>query len=165
VVSILGIILIMTEGHPLLLLKFQFDRGDLAILVAAISWASFSVYLKKFPLKLPPLLFLFVTSAIGSIMLFPGFLIELYLGHHSVWSVQTGMGLIYASAFSSVLGFTSWNLGIAKKGPAIAGYFFNLLPVYSTILAVLLLGEHLHVYHIFGIIMVLMGILLANLSR
>ncbi|MDF2940218.1 MAG: protein of unknown function transrane [Gammaproteobacteria bacterium] len=164
-ISFFGIVLIMTQGHPLLLLKLQFDKGDLAILIAAISWAIFSVYLKTFPLKLPPLLFLFVTSAMGSLLLLPAFLIELCLGYHTIWSVQTGVGLIYASAFSSVLGFTAWNLGIYKKGPAIAGYFFNLLPVYSTILAVLLLGEQLHTYHVWGICFVVLGILLANIGK
>jgi drug/metabolite transporter (DMT)-like permease len=102
---------------------------------------------------------------IGSVLLLPAFLLEHSLGYHTIWSLQTGIGLLYASAFSSILGFASWNLGIAKKGPAIAGYFFNLLPVYSTILAVLLLGEQLHVYHIFGICFVVFGILLANFSK
>ncbi|MDF2691179.1 MAG: eamA 1 [Gammaproteobacteria bacterium] len=165
VISILGIVIIMTQGHPSLLLKLQFDKGDLAILLAAVAWAIFSVYLKVFRIDLPPIMFLFVTSVIGSIVLFPAFLIEQYLGYHAVWSLQAGAGLFYASAFSSVLGFTSWNLGIAKKGPAIAGYFFNLLPVYSTILAVLLLGEQLHIYHVFGISFVLLGILLVNFSK
>ncbi|MDF2530252.1 MAG: protein of unknown function transrane [Gammaproteobacteria bacterium] len=164
-ISMLGIVIIMTQGHPAILLKLQFDRGDLFILMAALSWALFSVYLKVFKTNLPPLLFLFVTSVIGSILLFPCYVIEHAMGYHSVFNLQTGMGLFYASAFSSVLGYTAWNLGIAKKGPATAGYFFNLLPVYSTILAVIFLGEQLHVYHIFGISFVLLGILLVNFSK
>ncbi|MDO8954625.1 MAG: DMT family transporter [Gammaproteobacteria bacterium] len=164
-ISIAGIVVIMTQGHPEALLTFQFDKGDLAILIAAISWAIFSVYLKVVNIDLPPIIFLFVTSVIGSIILLPPYLIEHAMGYHSIFNAETGIGIVYAAACSSVLGFTCWNLGIAKTSPAIAGYFFNLLPVFSTILAVIFLSEQLHEYDIFGMAFVLLGILLANLSK
>lgn len=53
-------------------------------------------------------------------------------------------------------------MGVQKVGPARAGYFFNLLPVYSSALAIIFLGEHFYKYEAVGTVLLFSGILLAT---
>jgi drug/metabolite transporter (DMT)-like permease len=50
-------------------------------------------------------------------------------------------------------------------GPARAGLFVNLVPVFGALLAVLLLGEPFAPYHALGLALVLGGIWLAERRR
>ena len=51
---------------------------------------------------------------------------------------------------------------VALIGPARAGLFFNLVPVFGALLAVLILGEPLGLYQVFALAMVLGGIAVAE---
>ena len=61
-----------------------------------------------------------------------------------------------------VLGYTAWNVGIIRIGAQTAGYLPNLYPIFTALLAVTILGEHLLWYHWLGGAMVLGGIALAT---
>jgi drug/metabolite transporter (DMT)-like permease len=64
--------------------------------------------------------------------------------------------------FASVVAFIAWNSGIRSVGAQVGGQFIHLMPVFSTILAVLFLKEHLQGYHLFGILLIIIGILFAT---
>ncbi|WP_162896715.1 DMT family transporter, partial [Cysteiniphilum halobium] len=80
-----------------------------------------------------------------------------------VWQWQTVGSIFYAGVFASILAFSFWNIGVRTVGRAIAAYFFNLLPVFSSLLAIGFLWEKIHTYHVIGFLLVLSGILLATL--
>jgi drug/metabolite transporter (DMT)-like permease len=69
--------------------------------------------------------------------------------------------VLYAGIGASVLGTTSWNEGTWRAGAAQAGYFGNLYPIFAGALAILILGEALHWYHVAGAALVFAGICLA----
>jgi drug/metabolite transporter (DMT)-like permease len=54
--------------------------------------------------------------------------------------------------------------GVDLIGPGRAGIFMNLVPVFTAILAVALLGEPFAMYHLVALVLVISGILLAQLS-
>lgn len=161
--SIIGAVKLITRGN-IHLIDNQFNRGDFLIILAAASWGIFSVYYKKHPLKISPLLFLFITATLGTLMLFPTFLIERQLGYFFILNIVSSMSIGYAAIFSSILAFTFWNIGVMTKGPTQAGYFFNLLPVFSTMLAVIFWGEKLHTYEALGFLSIILGIAISNNS-
>ncbi len=163
VLSFLGVIYVVTQGHIAQVLEMKFTLGDLLILIAAIAWAVFSILTKKMSFNLPPLLFLFITAVIGVLILLPLSLWEWYHRLTIVWQWQTVGSIFYAGVFASILAFSFWNIGVRTVGPAIAAYFFNLLPVFSSLLAIGFLGEKIHTYHVIGFVLVLSGILLATL--
>ncbi len=163
--SILGVVFIITKGDISAVTSLHYHAGDLVILFAAASWALFSVLYKKSELTLSPFLFLFVTAIIGDIILLPCALIEYQMGHVAQYTWLSFGSVVYASLFSSVLAFTFWSIGVREVGPGIAAYFFNLLPVFGSVLAILFLGESVHLYHFIGCLSVFLGIFLATMKR
>lgn len=164
VLSFLGVIVILLKGNLYNISEIHYQFGDFFILIAAISWALFSVIYKKITIKIPPFLFLLVTAIIGDIVLLPCAVIEQYMGHLVHYNLLSLSSVLYASLFSSVLAITSWNIGVRMVGPGIAAHFFNLLPVFGSILSILFLGEAIHLYHLFGGSFVLLGVLLATME-
>ncbi len=160
--SVLGVVFIITKGDLSAITKIHYNLGDLVILFAAGSWALFSVLYKKMELKLTPFLFLLVTAIIGDLILLPCAIVEHQMGYLTQYGWLSFGSVLYASLFSSVLAFTFWNIGVREAGPGIAAYFFNLLPVFGSVLAILFLGENVHLYHLYGCLFVFSGILLAT---
>jgi drug/metabolite transporter (DMT)-like permease len=77
----------------------------------------------------------------------------------------TVFSVAYVGVFASVVAFTTWNSGLRQIGPHLGGQFVHLMPAFSTILAVIFLGERLRSFHIAGIALIFVGILCASLER
>ena len=165
ILSVLGVAFIITEGDLSAITRIDFKFGDFFILIAALSWSMFSVFSKKMDLKFPPFLFLLITSIIGAIILIPLVLIEYLLGYEIQYNWVSFSGILYASLLSSIVAFTFWNIGVREVGPGIAGYFFNLVPVFGSIIAILFLGEKIDLYHLYGCLFVFLGIFFATLKQ
>ena len=74
-----------------------------------------------------------------------------------VWS-----GVFVLGFFGTALGFTWFYEGIDKIGPARSGIFINFVPVFATLLAVLILHEKMSSSLIFGAVFVICGVYLTN---
>jgi drug/metabolite transporter (DMT)-like permease len=161
-VSMLGVITIATEGRPQELLELRLNRGDLWVLAAGLDWALYSVCVRWRPQGLAPATFL---AAIVLMGLPP--LAGLY-----VWELSSGQGFAldavnlaaigYVALFPSVLAYLFWNRAIAEMGPNRTGQYLHLMPAFGALLAVLLLGEQLHGFHLLGAALIGGGILLAT---
>jgi drug/metabolite transporter (DMT)-like permease len=60
------------------------------------------------------------------------------------------MAVVCIGIFPSGVAFLSWNEGVRRVGPNRAMVFYNMLPVYGSILGVILLGEYLGAQHFIG---------------
>lgn len=162
VISLLGVVLIISQGKLDNLLALNFNRGDLLVLVAAFFWALYSANLKKFPADLHPFAYLSAIVILGLLGIFPFYLIELYSGKTMVINTSSIITIVYVALFASVLAFIFWNRGVRIIGANKAGPFIHLMPVFSTILAVLFLDETLHSHHLQGIVLIFTGILMTT---
>ena len=79
-----------------------------------------------------------------------------------VVSTASLITVVYVAVFASVLAFIFWNRAVSELGANIAGPFIHLMPVFSTILAVLFLGEKFTTIHLQSIILIFSGILLTS---
>ena len=70
--------------------------------------------------------------------------------------------VLYVAIFPSVLSYLFWNHGTQRIGANRAGQFAHVVPISGILIAVVLLGEKLHLYHLLGIVLVAAGIILAN---
>jgi len=162
VVSLGGVLLIITKGEISYLLAMNFNRGDLLVLTAALLWALYSANFKKYPKELHPFAYLSGIVISGLIGIFPFYLIELNGGRTLTVSGSSIITIFYVAIFASVLAFIFWNSAVRSVGANKAGPFIHLMPVFSTILAVLFLNETLHVYHFQGIVLIFCGILMTT---
>lgn len=159
VMSFLGIVVIATRGAWDVLLSMSFNPGDVIVFLDTIVWAFFTVLSKKVMTRLSPLETTTYANLAGVLFLLPAMLIE-WDGNVPSFSPVHCLVLLYLGLFASVLAFLGWNKGVLEIGPTRAAAFYNLLPVYAAVLAFLLLGEKLHLYHLVGGLLVLCGVYL-----
>lgn len=164
-IGLVGVLTIILKGDPGRLLRLDFTAGDLWILFSTTGWAIYSVLLRLRPLRLRPVENFAVTIMGGLLVVLPGFLWELATGARFDPSPAALSGLATLALISSVAAFVSYITGQAVVGAGKAGLFMYLMPVYGTVLAVLLLGERLAAYHYVGIVLIILGIGLASKRR
>ena len=156
--SLLGVLLILSAGKPLVLLSGQPNPGDLWVLAAVLVWALYSTLLRWRPAGLEPLAFLGFTVFVGVAAILPLWLWELSQGASVQADLRTLSAVGYVALFPSVLSYLFWNRGVAEIGANRAGHFIHLGPVFGSVLAILLLGEVFAWYHAVGGLMVAMAI-------
>ncbi len=161
-VSFAGLLLVVAHGDLAVLAGLHFGRGDLLVLAAALSWAAYSVTIKRKPVDLSPVALLTLLILLGTPMILPFYLWELALGAHIEATPKAAAAILYVAFLPSVAAYICWNIGVARLGPAMAGQFTYLTPPLASILAVLFLGETFHVYHAAGMGLIFGGIFLAG---
>jgi len=160
--SLAGVAAIILQGDPTRIRTLSFNRGDLLVLLAAVAWALYSVAIRRYPQGLNPFLFLFCIAACGLVFLIPFYAWEIAAGQLMTPNTPTLLSVAYVGILASVVAFTAWNSGLRKIGPHIGGQFVHLMPAFSTILAVIFLGERLHLFHVAGITLIFAGIICAT---
>ena len=162
-ISLVGVLVILIQGQLKQLVQLDFHTGDLIILVAVLDWAFYTVLLRKLPNELKGLPILGYTVAIGILGILPLYLYEMIMTTRSMplnWiSISS---VLYVAIFPSVLSYLFWNHGTQRIGANRAGQFAHVVPISGILIAVVLLGEKLHLYHLLGIVLVAAGIVLAN---
>ena len=162
VVSLVGVLAIISKGHLETLATFEFNIGDLIVLGSMVLWAVYTLMLKWRPGGIPPIAFLFVCGAVGVIAMTPVYVWELSAGKSIAWSWPVAGAFLYLGIFPSFLGYVFWNKGVEQVGPNVAGLFVHLMPVFGSLLAWLLLDERLYWFHLAGIALILSGIYLTT---
>jgi len=159
--SMLGVVYIVSAGRPLDLVGGDWNPGDLWICAAALTWALYSVLLRWRPPDLDPRAFLGFTLLAGTVVLVPFFLLEAYTHRSPQWDLAGLSTIAYVAVFPSALAYLFWNRGVEALGSNAAGHFVHLMPVLGVLMAVLFLGEGIGWYHGVGAALVAAGIGLA----
>lgn len=164
-ICVTGIVFLISGGSLEKLRQFQFGKGELMVLISALSFAIYNTLVKKKPVTLSPIAFLFVVFAMGTICLFPFYLIELIHEPTVHWTMNIFFIVAYLGIGNSIIAFFCWNTAISKMGAANTALFSNLIPVFSTLEAILFLGEKFEYMHIVSGGLVVIGLIVANLKR
>ena len=90
----------------------------------------------------------------------------------AVWEYSSGFVLApdllsiatlgYVIVFASTLAYLFFNRGISLIGPNRAAPFLHLVPLFGSVLAILLLGEELKAFHLAGYALVIAGVIIAS---
>ena len=122
---------------------------------------------KKKPAAISSVNFLFVVFSFGALLVFPFYFWETKNTPAVVWNIKLIFSILYLSIGASVICFLLWNNAIHKLGAGRTALFGNLIPVFCSIEAALILNEQFTWIHIVSMLIVFTGILLANfrLSR
>ena len=160
--SITGVLTIITRLDFAKLINLDLNKGDLWLLVAMLSWAIYSTMLITHKTGLKYLSFMTAIVSIGLIFLFPQFLFE--LSNHQVIKFNIPVILItsYVVFFAGIGSYILWNKAVVIVGPNKAGIFLHLMPVFSSFMAIFLLNERLMNFHIIGAIIIFIGIYLSS---
>lgn len=164
-VCITGILLLLSKGHLENLLSLSFSKGDLWVLAAAFSFSVYNTLVKKKPAAVHPVSFLFVVFSLGTLVLVPFYMQE-YRNEGGFAISLTNMAVIlYLGLGASVICFLVWNRAISKLGAGRTALFGNLIPVFSSLEAVLILHETISWIHIVSFALVISGLIIANYRK
>ena len=160
--SFIGVILIITKANFELLVNLDFNKGDLTMVVAMFSWATYSALLKKRKHELSQLSLLEVIITFGLIFLIPIYIAEYNLGFKINLNKPFVLVLIYVVLFPGLASFICWIKGISLIGANRSGVFLHLMPILSATMAIIIFSEKFMFYHLLGAIFILSGIILSN---
>ena len=160
--SLLGVTIIVTKADMNILINLNFNKGDLWMVVAMFSWAIYSALLRKKKFDLSQVSLLEVIISAGLILLLPAYLIEKSFGYELNVNLPFVLTLSYVVLFPGLASFICWIKGITIIGPNRAGIFLHLMPIFSTVLAILIFKEQFMNYHLFGAMFIMSGIFLSS---
>ncbi|MBU0656782.1 MAG: DMT family transporter [Gammaproteobacteria bacterium] len=165
VISLLGVLAIITRADVAVLRQLDFTSGDLWMLAAALDWALYTILLRKLPGGLRGLPILGFTVILGALAILPLYVHESLTVRTMPITLVSSLSVLYVAVFPSLLAYLFWNHATQKLGAGRTGQFSYLLPVFGILLAVLFLGERLQLYHVAGMVLVAAGLLLTNWQR
>jgi drug/metabolite transporter (DMT)-like permease len=162
IISVLGILAIITKLDLKILLSLNFNKGDLIMIGGVITWGLYSSFLKKKKFTLPLLTLVHVLCTLGLMFLLPQFLYELSQGLTVKINTNLGYTLIYLALFPSIGSYYCWAGAVAIIGANRAGIFLSLIPFFSTLMAIFFFNEKFQFFHLIGSILIVLGLFLSN---
>ena len=158
--TLAGVTLTVTGGKLSVLLG-GVNVGDAIMMLAAVFYALYSIGLRWRP-PIHWLSFMFVLALSACIS--SGFAWMAEVAESGVqWpGVRGWLVVLYVGILPSLVSQLFYARGVELIGANRAGLFINLVPVFGSLLAVLLLGEHFRWYHAVGLLLVSGGIFLAE---
>ena len=162
IVSIIGIISIITKLNLNILLSLDFNKGDLIMIGGVLSWGVYSSLLKKKNFTLPLLTLVHVICTFGLICVTPQYIYELSQGLVIKFDINLFYILIFLAIFPSIGSYYCWAGAVSIIGANRAGISLSLIPLFSSILAILLFKEQFQFFHLVGSILIIIGLFLSN---
>jgi len=157
-ISFAGLAWLLAAGNLPSLWQHGVGRGEWLMLLATLSYALYCVLVKRWQIPLPTWECLYVQIVFGTLLLVPPFLLAPDIG----LTAKNIPLVLFAGLFASAMAPGLWMRGLETLGPEKTALLMNLVPLFTAVLAILLLGETLHLYHAVGGGLILVGIGLAQ---
>jgi drug/metabolite transporter (DMT)-like permease len=168
VLSICGVLLVLSRGRLEFLLQLRLVPGDLYVLLATVAWAFYSWMLTQ-PGKEPPLIRQdWAAFLLAQIFFGLGWSALFAAGEWAltdariVWSWWLAAALLFVAVGPALLADRCWGAGIQRAGPTLAGFFANLTPLFAALLSAALLNETPHSYHVAAFALIVGGIVVSS---
>lgn len=163
-VTLVGVLVTAAHGDVTSLLSLEFNFGDALMIAACVVYAGYTVALRYKP-----------TMHWQSFIAAPAFGALLSAIPLLFWEIGTGTAIVpdttgwvivlYAAIFPSLMSQVLYVRGVEMIGANRAGLFINAIPVFGTLLSVMLIGETFHLFHLVALLLVLGGIAIAEKGR
>ncbi len=159
-VSLIGVLVVLFKGDLAVLASLDLNIGDLWVLASMAVWSVYTALLRKQP-PIHWISFAAISFVVASLVNLPLFIIE------ATWFRQMHLtggaiaAIIYVSTLPSLVSQILYIRGVELIGASRAGVFMHLVPMFGAIMAILFLGEILHLYHLAGFALILGGVYVA----
>lgn len=162
--SLLGVLTVITHGAPWTIGNLDLNRGDVVMLTAVAIWAFYTAYLTRRP-AIHPLSFAAFTFVAASLVNLPLAGFESINGANFDLTWQTALAIVYIVTLPSLMAYVFFSRGVELIGPAKAGAYLHLVPLFAATLAITLLGEQPGLYHLVGFALILAGVALVTRGK
>jgi drug/metabolite transporter (DMT)-like permease len=165
VLSLMGVLWIVSKGAITHLGQFQWNTGDVIMLASNVIWALYSIRIRKADARLSGMAGFTLSIAASLLFLLPGVIWEVHAQGVRLYQPDTVWNVLYLGVFASVVSFLCWNKSVSMLGPGKASPFLNFIPVFATLFSVLFLNEQLQVAQAVGGMFILAGVYLSSLTK
>ena len=162
IISVCGIFAIITKLRLDILLSLNFNKGDLIMIGGVLTWGIYSTLLKKKKFDLPLLTLVHVICTFGLICVLPQFLYEFSNGQAIKFDINLIYTLIFLALFPSIGSYYCWAGAVSIIGANRAGISLSLIPLFSSIFAIVIYDEVFQFFHLIGAILIILGLFLSN---
>lgn len=163
-VTLLGVLVTAAHGDIFSLLTLEFNFGDALMIIACVVYAGYTVALRYKPVM--HWQSFIAAPAFGALVsAVPLLFWEIGSGTVIVPDATGWIIVLYAAIFPSLMSQVLYVRGVEMIGANRAGLFINAIPVFGTLLSVLLIGETFHLFHLVALLLVLGGIAIAERGR
>lgn len=161
-VSLAGVLVVVSHGNLQILLSLDVAPGDLIILTAMIFWALYTLWLKAIPAHIHRTGLMLCQVLIALVFLVPLSLWESQTAVMHIQETRTLWILAYIGIFPSVIALLAYSKAVTLVGSVRASVFIHAMPIFGSILSTLLLHEVFQGYQLLGMLTIFTGIWLAN---
>ncbi len=159
--SLIGVIIILTQGSFHTILSLNFAVGDILIIIGNICWALYGVLSIRYLSKSSPIITTASTMIIGTMALIIFSFFEGHVDQAFHQSSSIYFAITFMAIFGAVLAYLFWNIGMAQLGAAQTSIFFNFVPVF-TVLVSLFLGHPIYFIQVVGGAIILCGVIISS---
>jgi drug/metabolite transporter (DMT)-like permease len=135
--------------------------GDVLLVIAGITWAFYSVLIRKLALQIANVTVTGYVTVIGAALGLPLGVPDLV--RTGVPSVTVWLSILYIGFVSTALAYYLWNKGLELMEAGNASIFFFAQPLTGTFFSWLLLGEKLNTGFFVGGALILAGVAISSL--
>jgi drug/metabolite transporter (DMT)-like permease len=160
--ALAGVLHILLRGDWPALLRLQINPGDAWVAVAVLCWTVYSLLLRAWPSAFGPLARLTLTALAGIVVLVPFTVIEAVAWWPTEWSWRSAALIVAAALLPGAGAYGAYSIMQRELGAARVGVVMYLGPLYSAVLAWLVLGEQIEAFHLVGGALILPGIYLST---
>jgi len=159
--SVLGVIIISTVGKSDYIFEIKYISGALAVIIAAVMGAAYTVAGKKMLQRYSALSLTVYVSCLGSLGLIP-FISNSLFEEVAVMSL-TGWGVvIFLGLFPTVVGYVLWYVALEIKSASKISVYLYFVPVLSTIISYVIFRDEITWFFVFGGALVILGLYVVN---
>ena len=162
VLALVGCLLVVTRGQPLLILSGAVGFGELLLLGTAVSWVSYTLISRHCSRQFSALALTFGACLTGWLMLTAAALVDGSLFALGATTWRGWSSIVFLGLFGTALAFTWYSQAIVRIGTTKSAAFINLVPVFAVLLGTLLLDERLASAVLAGGALVIVGVFLTN---
>jgi drug/metabolite transporter (DMT)-like permease len=159
VIAVAGVIILICKANPSNFLGFRFNRGDLLMLMAVLSWAIYAIMIKTMLPVYSGFTLTYYAAFFGVIELALLCPLENPLGYLGKLSWATIISLGYLGVVATGGGHFLYNLCIGEIGPTrTASFVYSIVPILVSLLAYLFFGELLNYAMLLSMILIILGL-------
>ena len=137
-------------------------EGDIIVLGAVVAWAFYTLLNKRASGKMPDVVLLAYSMAIGTLFLLPPAAFEVATQGFGPMTVSGFLSLLFLGLAGSGAAFYCWNVALRHLDASEATTYINLVPVVTVLSAAIMLGERPAPIQIAGGSLVLLGVYLSG---
>lgn len=160
-IAAIGVI-VLTANGSLENLKWINSRGDFIVLGSCVTWALYTIWIRKIHRMAHPLLMTFWMTTFAGIIFVPYTFLTSDMSRFISLQLDTVISIIFLGVFCLAIAFWLWSEGLAKQNASEVGIYLYIEPLITMLGAWIILSERITIWLVLGAVLITIGVLISE---